>query len=73
MTLAETNSRPTTQHKGERKNILDLSVEVNHINNHWSRDPNLVDLDTSINEQKIVGAIESKFLNEKRNKRMELL
>lgn len=69
-TQAETASRPTTQHKGERKTFLDLSVDHDQLN---STNPNLIDLDTNINTQKVINAVEPKLLLEKRQKRMELL
>jgi len=69
-TVADTCSRSTTNQKGERKTILDLSADADLF---YSTDPNLIDLDASINEKKVVGAMETKLLREKRQKRIEIL
>ena len=69
-TQADTNSRPATQHKGERKTILELSVDYEPFS---ATNPNLIDLDAELNEKKVVGAVEPKLLQEKRQKRMALL
>ena len=63
----------THSQNGGTTNVLDMSADADLFKRGGSVDPNLLDLDPVINNQKIVGSVESKLLLEKRLKRIELL